>query len=57
MNIRRHPVTKAPGPVCPGKGGVVIAFPGGRGTADMVSRAKAAEITVIEPKGTQGDRG
>lgn len=36
---------------------LVIAFPGGRGTADMVSRAKAAEITVIEPKGTQGGRG
>lgn len=27
---------------------LVIAFPGGRGTADMVSRAKAAGIEVIE---------
>ena len=26
----------------------VIAFPGGRGTADMISRAKAAHIDVIE---------
>lgn len=28
---------------------LVVAFPGGRGTADMVSRAKAAGIPVQEP--------
>lgn len=28
---------------------LVIAFPGGRGTADMVRRARAAGITVMEP--------
>lgn len=28
---------------------LVVAFPGGRGTADMVSRAKAAGIPVKEP--------
>lgn len=27
---------------------VVVAFPGGRGTADMVARAKAANVEVIE---------
>ncbi len=27
---------------------VVIAFPGGRGTADMVQRARAAGVTVVE---------
>ena len=27
---------------------LVLAFPGGRGTADMVRRAKAAGVTVIE---------
>jgi hypothetical protein len=27
---------------------LVIAFPGGRGTADMVERAKAAGVEVIE---------
>lgn len=27
----------------------VIAFPGGRGTADMVARAKAAGVTVYQP--------
>lgn len=27
---------------------LVIAFPGGRGTADMVARAKAANVPVIE---------
>ena len=31
-----------------GKPDVVIAFPGGRGTADMVRRAKAAGVEVIE---------
>lgn len=31
-----------------GKPDVVIAFPGGRGTADMVSRAKAQGFKVIE---------
>lgn len=29
----------------------VVAFPGGRGTADMVRRAKAASIPVWEPGG------
>ena len=28
---------------------VVVAFPGGRGTADMVRRAKAAGVRVMEP--------
>jgi hypothetical protein len=31
-----------------GKPEVVVAFPGGRGTADMVRRAKAAGVRVIE---------
>ena len=31
-----------------GKPDLVVAFPGGRGTADMVRRAKAALIEVIE---------
>ena len=31
-----------------GKPDLVIAFPGGRGTADMVRRAKAASVEVIE---------
>jgi hypothetical protein len=31
-----------------GKPDLVIAFPGGRGTADMVSRARAAKIEVLE---------
>jgi hypothetical protein len=30
-----------------GKPGLVIAFPGGRGTADMVKRARAAGVEVI----------
>lgn len=30
-----------------GSRGIVVAFPGGRGTADMVGRAKAAGIHVI----------
>lgn len=29
---------------------LVIAFPGGRGTADMVSRARAAGVEVLEVK-------
>lgn len=33
-----------------GKPNVVIAFPGGSGTADMVNRAKKANIKVIEVK-------
>lgn len=31
-----------------GKPNIVVAFPGGRGTADMVSRAKKAGVEVIE---------
>ena len=31
-----------------GKPDLVLAFPGGRGTADMVQRAKAAGVKVIE---------
>lgn len=31
-----------------GKPDLVIAFPGGRGTADMVRRAKAAGVRVVE---------
>lgn len=31
-----------------GKPDLVLAFPGGRGTADMVRRAKAARVEVIE---------
>lgn len=30
---------------------VVIAFPGGRGTADMVKRARKAGVVVVEVKG------
>jgi predicted Rossmann-fold nucleotide-binding protein len=33
-----------------GKPEVVVAFPGGRGTADMVRRAKLAKIPVVEVK-------
>ena len=33
-----------------GKPDLVVAFPGGRGTADMVRRAKAAGIDVVEVK-------
>ena len=33
-----------------GRPGLVIAFPGGRGTADMVRRARAAGVEVLEPK-------
>ena len=31
-----------------GKPDLVLAFPGGRGTADMVRRAKQAGVTVVE---------
>lgn len=31
-----------------GKPDIVIAFPGGRGTADMVARAKAAGVMVLD---------
>lgn len=27
-----------------------VAFPGGRGTADMIEKAKAAGVTVYQPK-------
>lgn len=33
-----------------GKPDLVIAFPGGRGTADMTRRARTARLEVIEPK-------
>lgn len=51
-NWKKH--GKAAGPIRnermieQGKPTVVIAFPGGRGTADMVERAKQAGIEVIE---------
>ncbi|MCE7028458.1 DUF2493 domain-containing protein [Jiella avicenniae] len=51
-NWKKH--GKAAGPICnqrmidEGKPDVVVAFPGGRGTADMVRRAKDAGIRVIE---------
>ncbi len=31
-----------------GKPDIVLAFPGGKGTANMVRQAKKAEITVVE---------
>jgi hypothetical protein len=31
-----------------GKPGLVVAFPGGRGTSDMVRRARAAGVRIIE---------
>ena len=37
-----------------GKPDLVIAFPGGRGTADMVSRARAAGVRVVEVCGGGG---
>lgn len=37
-----------------GKPDVVIAFPGGRGTADMVAKARRAGVTVIEVSGPHG---
>ena len=36
---------------------LVIAFPGGLGTADMVERAKAAEVEVIEALGRSSSGG
>lgn len=33
-----------------GRPDIVVAFPGGKGTADMVRRARAAKINVIEVK-------
>jgi hypothetical protein len=33
-----------------GRPDLVVAFPGGRGTADMVNRARAAHLAVIEIK-------
>lgn len=33
-----------------GKPDLVVAFPGGSGTADMVAKAKAAKVSVIEVK-------
>lgn len=39
-----------------GKPDLVVAFPGGRGTADMVKRAKAADIKVIEVRLTPNGR-
>lgn len=36
-----------------GKPDLVVAFPGGRGTADMVRRAKAAGVEVIEVTGAR----
>ena len=43
-----------------GKPDLVVAFPGGRGTADMVRRAKAAgvkvwEVPTLSPKDTGGE--
>lgn len=39
-----------------GKPDVVLAFPGGAGTADMVKRAKAAGVRVIEVNSPLGER-
>ena len=33
---------------------LVIAFPGGHGTADMVRRAKVAGVVVLEPEAREG---
>jgi hypothetical protein len=50
-----HTHGKAAGPIRnqrmidEGKPDLVIAFPGGRGTADMVRRARAAGLEVIHP--------
>lgn len=38
-----------------GKPDLVVAFPGGRGTADMVRRAREAGVEVIEIAGRTGD--
>lgn len=54
-NWKKH--GKAAGPIRnermieQGRPTVVIAFPGGRGTADMVERARSAGIEVIEIRG------
>ena len=41
-----------------GKPDLVVAFPGGRGTADMVRRAKAAGVKVVEvDDGSAGNEG
>ncbi len=51
-----HTHGKAAGPIRnqrmidAGNPDLVVAFPGGKGTADMVRRAKAAKIEVIEVK-------
>lgn len=51
-NWKKH--GKAAGPIrnarmiAEGKPELVIAFPGGRGTADMIAKAKTAGIEVIE---------
>ena len=39
-----------------GKPDLVIAFPGGRGTSDMIKQAKAAGVEVIEYALTAGDK-
>jgi len=50
-----HTHGRAAGPVrnqrmlTEGKPDLVVAFPGGRGTADMVRRARAAGVEVVEP--------
>lgn len=52
---------KAAGPIrnrqmlAEGKPDVVIAFPGGRGTADMVKQARAAKVITIIVTGEGGD--
>jgi hypothetical protein len=33
-----------------GKPQLVVAFPGGRGTADMIGRARAAGVPVVEAR-------
>lgn len=38
-----------------GKPDLVVAFPGGRGTADMVRRAREAGVEVVEIAGRTGD--
>lgn len=40
-----------------GKPDVVVAFPGGRGTADMVRRAKTAGVTVIDAAALNQSKG
>lgn len=56
-NWRKH--GKAAGPIrnakmiADGKPDVVIAFPGGRGTADMIRQAEAAGVPVIRATGVR----